>query len=122
MSDLVRRLIRFVDSRIAVKLTLTLVGFVAVASLAAGLYLSQALDRFAAESLEARLATSGRLLHDDVRALLRRRAGAACARRRGAGGRPWPAAPPATRRRTGRAPARGTGRRPARRWRRSRRA
>jgi len=73
----VRRLIRLVQERIAVKLTLTLVGFVAIASLAAGLYLSQALDRFAAESLEARLVTGGRLLHDDVRALLRRPAGAA---------------------------------------------
>jgi len=74
---MVRRLIRLVQERIAVKLTLTLVGFVAIASLAAGLYLSQALDRFAAESLEARLVTGGRLLHDDVRALLRRPAGAA---------------------------------------------
>jgi two-component system, OmpR family, phosphate regulon sensor histidine kinase PhoR len=69
-----RALARVVQSSIAVKLTLTLVGFVALASLAAGLYLSQALDRFAAESLESRLATSGRLLHDDVRGLLRRRA------------------------------------------------
>jgi len=66
------RLVRLVQSRIAFKLTLTLVGFVAIAALAAGLYLSQALDRFAAESLEARLATAGRLLHDDVRTLLRR--------------------------------------------------
>jgi two-component system phosphate regulon sensor histidine kinase PhoR len=66
------RLVRVVQGRIAVKLTLTLVGFVALAALAAGLYLSQALDRFAAESLEARLATAGRLLQDDVRALLRR--------------------------------------------------
>src|SRR5258705_8401890 len=77
MPGVLRRLIRLVQERIAVKLTLTLVGFVAIASLAAGLYLSQALDRFAAESLEARLVTGGRLLHDDVRALLRRPAGAA---------------------------------------------
>jgi two-component system phosphate regulon sensor histidine kinase PhoR len=74
IGDIARWLVHLVQSRIAVKLTLTLVGFVAIASLAAGLYLSQALDRFASESLEARLATTGRLLHDDVRALLRRRA------------------------------------------------
>jgi len=74
IGDVARWLVRLVQSRIAAKLTLTLVGFVAIASLAAGLYLSQALDRFASESLEARLATTGRLLHDDVRALLRRRA------------------------------------------------
>ncbi|HEY2992932.1 MAG TPA: ATP-binding protein [Methylomirabilota bacterium] len=74
MPEAVRRLARLVQGRIAVKLTLTLMGFVAIAVLAAGLYLSQALDRFAVESLEARLATAGRLLHDDVRALLLRRA------------------------------------------------
>ena len=68
------RLIHFVRGRIAVKLTLTLVGFVAIALLAGGLYLSRALDQFAVESLEARLASDGRLLHDDVRALLQRRA------------------------------------------------
>jgi two-component system phosphate regulon sensor histidine kinase PhoR len=77
MPGAVSSLVRLVQGRIAVKLTLTLVGFVAIASLAAGIYLSQALDRFAAESLEARLATAGRLLHDDVRDLLRRRAGRA---------------------------------------------
>jgi len=74
MPGVLRSLVRLVQGRIAVKLTLTLVGFVAIASLAAGLYLSQALDRFAAESLEARLATNGRLLHDEARALLRRKA------------------------------------------------
>jgi two-component system, OmpR family, phosphate regulon sensor histidine kinase PhoR len=73
MPGLVGDLVQLVRGRIAVKLTLTLVGFVAIASLAAGLYLSQALDRFASESLEARLATNGRLLHDDVRGLLQRR-------------------------------------------------
>ncbi|PYM19142.1 MAG: PAS domain-containing sensor histidine kinase [Candidatus Rokuibacteriota bacterium] len=71
---LLQRLVRLVAGRIAVKLTLTLVGFVAITLLAAGLYLSQALDRFAADSLEARLVTAGRLLHDDARALLLRRA------------------------------------------------
>jgi two-component system phosphate regulon sensor histidine kinase PhoR len=65
-----RTLVRFVRGRIAVKLTLTLVGFVAITLLAAGLYLTQALDRFAVDSLEARLAAVGRLLHDDARALL----------------------------------------------------
>jgi two-component system, OmpR family, phosphate regulon sensor histidine kinase PhoR len=75
MPGAVRHLARFVQGRIAVKLTLTLVGFVALTSIAAGLYLSRAFDDFAVESLEARLATAGRLLHDDVRALLGRRAG-----------------------------------------------
>jgi two-component system phosphate regulon sensor histidine kinase PhoR len=68
------RLSRFVRGRIAVKLTLTLVGFVALTSLVAGLYLSRALDRFAVASLEARLATAGRLLHEEARALLARSA------------------------------------------------
>jgi two-component system phosphate regulon sensor histidine kinase PhoR len=66
------RLVRLVRGRIAVKLTLTLVGFVAVSILVAGLYLGRALDRFAVESLEARLATAGRLLHDEARARLTR--------------------------------------------------
>ena len=56
--------------RIAVKLTLTLVGFVAVAILAAGLYLNQALESFAIEGLEARLVTAARLLDDQARVLL----------------------------------------------------
>jgi two-component system phosphate regulon sensor histidine kinase PhoR len=71
------RLAHLVQSRIAVKLTLTLVGFVAITVLAAGLYLSRSLDRFAVESLETRLATAGRLLHDEVRALLLRGASTA---------------------------------------------
>jgi len=69
------RLTHLVRARIAVKLVLTLVGFVAVTTLAAGLYLTRALDRFAVESLQARLATAGGLLHDETRALLHRRAG-----------------------------------------------
>ncbi|HZF05719.1 MAG TPA: HAMP domain-containing protein, partial [Patescibacteria group bacterium] len=60
----------FVRSRIAVKLTLTLVGFVALSMVAAGLYLNRALEAFAVDELEARLVTAGRLLHDDARALL----------------------------------------------------
>ena len=76
MAPMLRRLARFVSGRIAVKLTLTLVGFVAISMLAAGLYLGRALDRFAVASLEARLVTAGRLLHDEARALLARGAGA----------------------------------------------
>jgi two-component system phosphate regulon sensor histidine kinase PhoR len=66
--------------RIAVKLTLTLVGFVAVAVLAAGLYLNQALESFAIEALEARLVTAARLLDDQARALLTPTASPAAAR------------------------------------------
>jgi hypothetical protein len=69
------RLVRFVRSRIAVKLTLTLVGFVAASTLVAGLYFRGALDRFAVESLEARLTIAGRLLHDEARARLARNEG-----------------------------------------------
>jgi hypothetical protein len=70
------RLVLPVRRRIAVKLTLTLVGFVAVTTLVAGVYLRHALDQFAVEALEARLATAGRLLHDETRGLLRGKAGA----------------------------------------------
>src|SRR5687767_1544706 len=66
--------------RIAVKLTLTLVGFVAVAVLAAGLYLNQALESFAIEELEARLVTTARLLDDQARAQLTPNASPAAAR------------------------------------------
>ena len=64
------RLIHVVRRRIAVKLTLTLVGFVAITVLAAGIYLKQALERLAIEAVEARLATAGRLLEPEARALL----------------------------------------------------
>ncbi len=67
--DLVRR-------RIAVKLTLTLVGFAALSMGAAGIYLNRALEAFAVDALEDRLVTAGRLLHDDARTLLVRPAGA----------------------------------------------
>ena len=63
-------LIRALRRRIAFKLTLTLLGFVAVTVLAAGLYLNHALERLAVESLESRLATAAALLHDDARAQL----------------------------------------------------
>ena len=70
MAPMLRRLSGLVRGRIVVKLTLTLVGFVAVTSLVAGLYLSRALDRFAVASLQSRLVTAGRLLHDEARLLL----------------------------------------------------
>jgi two-component system phosphate regulon sensor histidine kinase PhoR len=70
-------LVHFLRRSIARKLTLTLVGFVALTSVAAGLYLNRALEAFAVETLEARLASSGRLLHDEARALVVRRAPAA---------------------------------------------
>ena len=72
--------LEFVRSRIAVKLTLTLVGFVALSMIAAGIYLNHALEAFAVDALEARLATAARLLHDDARALLVRPAPPAAAR------------------------------------------
>jgi two-component system phosphate regulon sensor histidine kinase PhoR len=67
-----RRLSHFVRSRIAIKLTLTLVGFVALTMVVAGLYLNRALEKFAVESLQARLELAGRLLHDEARTLLTR--------------------------------------------------
>jgi two-component system phosphate regulon sensor histidine kinase PhoR len=63
------RLLSLVRRRIAIKLTLTLVGFVAVIMVVAGLYLTRSLEAIAVESQEARLATAGRLLHDEARAL-----------------------------------------------------
>jgi two-component system, OmpR family, phosphate regulon sensor histidine kinase PhoR len=67
------RVVHFLRRSIARKLTLTLVGFVAVTIIAAGLYLSRALEMFAVETLEARLISVGRLLHDEARALVARR-------------------------------------------------
>ena len=60
-------LLRVVRRRIALKLTLTLVGFVAVTSLVAGLYLNRALEAFAVESLETRLSSVAAVLHDEAR-------------------------------------------------------
>jgi len=74
------RLIHFLRRSIAWKLTLTLVGFVAVTTLLAGLYLNRALEAFAVDTLEAHLASTGRLLHDEARAVLARGAGAGEAR------------------------------------------
>ena len=65
------RALHLLRSRIALKLTLTLVGFVAVSTLVAGLYLSRGLERVAVEAVEARLATAARVLHDEARAALR---------------------------------------------------
>jgi two-component system, OmpR family, phosphate regulon sensor histidine kinase PhoR len=64
---MMRALFRAIRRRIALKLTLTLVAFVALTSLAAGLYLSRALEQFAVESLETRLALLGAVLHDEAR-------------------------------------------------------
>jgi two-component system, OmpR family, phosphate regulon sensor histidine kinase PhoR len=63
-------MIRALRRRIAVKLTLTLLAFVAVTVLVAGLYLNHALERLAVESLESRLETAAALLHDEARARL----------------------------------------------------
>jgi two-component system, OmpR family, phosphate regulon sensor histidine kinase PhoR len=73
----VRDLLLFLRRRIALKLTVTLMGFTAITALAAGLYLNHALEGFATESLEARLVTVGRVLHDEARNLLRGGAGGA---------------------------------------------
>ncbi len=67
-------LIALLRRRVAIKLTLTLLAFVAVSSLVAGLYLNRALEAFATDSLQARLEMAGRLLHDDARRLIVRRA------------------------------------------------
>ena len=66
--------VHFLRRSIARKLTLTLVGFVAVTTIAAGLYLNRALEAFAVDTLEVRLASIGRLLHDEARGLVLRRA------------------------------------------------
>ncbi len=64
------RLLFLLRRRIALKLTLTLVGFVAVVEIVEGLYLTRVLEARAVESLEGRLAALGRLLQDDARAHL----------------------------------------------------
>jgi two-component system phosphate regulon sensor histidine kinase PhoR len=63
--------LRRLRRRIAVKLTLTLVGFVAVTSLGAGLYLDRVLTGLVVEGLESRLEATARLLHDEALGLLR---------------------------------------------------
>jgi len=74
-----RRVIHLLRSRIALKLTLTLVAFAAISTLAAGLYLSRGLEHVAVESVEARLGTAVRVLHDEARAALGAGAQAAAA-------------------------------------------
>jgi len=74
MTAMPGRLLFALRRSIAVKLTLTLVGFVALAILVAGIYLNQALESFAVEALQARLVTAARLLDDEARALLTRNA------------------------------------------------
>jgi two-component system phosphate regulon sensor histidine kinase PhoR len=69
-------LVHRVRSRIVIKLTLTLIGFVGLTLLIAGVYLGLALERLAADALEARLATAGQLLHDEALPFLARPAGA----------------------------------------------
>jgi two-component system phosphate regulon sensor histidine kinase PhoR len=66
-----RSLVRFIRRSIALKLTLTLVGFVALTSLVAGLYLNRALEAFAEESLQTRLASVAAVVHDEARSVLR---------------------------------------------------
>jgi len=70
----IRGLIRAFQRSIAAKLALTLVGFVAVCLLVASVYLNRALERLALESVEARLTTAARLLHDEARDLIQNRA------------------------------------------------
>lgn len=64
------RMLHLLRRSIALKLTVTLMGFVAISLLTAGLYFNRALEAFAEDALEARLTTAARLLHDDALALL----------------------------------------------------
>jgi two-component system phosphate regulon sensor histidine kinase PhoR len=64
------RALHLLRSRIALKLTLTLVAFVAISTLVAGLYLSRGLEHVAVESVEARLGTAVQVLHNEARAAL----------------------------------------------------
>jgi len=69
---MIQAFVHFLRRSIARKLTVTLVGFVAVTMIVAGLYLNRALEAFALDTLEARLASIGRLLHDEARTLISR--------------------------------------------------
>lgn len=64
------RLLLILRRRIALKLTLTLVGFVAVVEVVASLYLTRALEERAVWSLEERLVGLARFLQEDARPLL----------------------------------------------------
>jgi len=67
----VRAIVRAIRRRIAFKLTLTLVGFVGVSMVAAGFFLNHALEEFAVESLEQRLASVAGVVEEEARGLLR---------------------------------------------------
>jgi len=69
---MIQAFVHFLRRSIARKLTVTLVGFVAITTVAAGLYLTRALEAFAVDTLEARLVSIGRLLHDEARDLVLR--------------------------------------------------
>lgn len=68
------RLVFLLRRRIAVKLTLTLVGFVAVVEIVAGVYLTRVLEEQAAQALEGRLVALAHLLQGDARTLISTRA------------------------------------------------
>lgn len=74
-----RAIVRAIRRRIAFKLTLTLVGFVGVSMVAAGFFLNHALEQFAAESLEQRLASVAGVVEEEARGLLRSGAAPAAA-------------------------------------------
>ena len=74
-----RAIVRAIRRRIAFKLTLTLVGFVGVSMVAAGFFLNHALEEFAVESLEQRLASVAGVVEDEARGLLRSGAAPAAA-------------------------------------------
>ena len=67
---MLRRLLLILRRRIAVKLTLMLLSFVAVTVVVAGIYLTQALQARAVRSLETQLVTLSRLVQDDARSFL----------------------------------------------------
>src|SRR4026209_2642760 len=64
-------LLRTIRRSIALKLTLTLIGFVAISGAVAGLYRSRALQAFAVESLETRLGAVAAVAHEEAAAALR---------------------------------------------------
>jgi two-component system phosphate regulon sensor histidine kinase PhoR len=76
---MMRAIVRAIRRRIAFKLTLTLVGFVGVSMVAAGFFLNHALEEFAVESLEQRLASVAGVVEDEARGLLRSGAAPAAA-------------------------------------------
>jgi two-component system phosphate regulon sensor histidine kinase PhoR len=65
-----RRLLFLLRRRIALKLTVTLVGFVALVEVVAGVYLARTLEERALRVLEGQLVALGRVLHDEARGLL----------------------------------------------------